>query len=151
MLRIRVIKAEPFDSCSAINTTLIYPDATKTYPDTFLLVDGREGNCTYWKKAEIAKQALVKGVIIINDEPERNANRPADYTDGLFLSFLIKPKDANLIIPLSNSEFEAKLSVTQTKEAQDKKKIYLWLSSLNAQSYEYLHWWNETLHNLPEL
>ncbi len=45
----------------------------------------------------MAKEALVKGVIIINDYPERISNRPADYTDGLFLSFLIRPKDAKLI------------------------------------------------------
>jgi len=51
MMRIRVIKATPFDACTSINTTLIYPDANKTYPDTFLLVDGREGTCNYWKKA----------------------------------------------------------------------------------------------------
>lgn len=105
MTMIRVVKATPFDACSPINATLIYPDTTKTYPDTFLLVDGREGTCNYWKKAEMTKEALVKGVIIINDEPDKNANRPADYNDGLFLSFLIKPKDANLIVPLSASEF----------------------------------------------
>jgi len=29
--------------------------------------------------------------------------------------------------------------------------VYLWLSSLNPQSYDYLKWWNETLYNLPEL
>lgn len=51
MLRVRVVKAEPFDGCSAINTTNIFPDATKNYPDTFLLIDGLNGDCNYWKKA----------------------------------------------------------------------------------------------------
>lgn len=100
----------------------------------------------------MAKEALVKGIIIINDEPERNGNRPADFSDdGLFLSFLIRPKDANIIMPLSTNEFEGQLSITYTANPQDKKMVYLWLSSLNPQSYDYLQWWNETLYNLPEL
>jgi hypothetical protein len=34
-----------------------------------LLVDGQKGACNYWKKAQLAKEALVKGIIIVNDEP----------------------------------------------------------------------------------
>ncbi len=100
MLGIRIVKADPFDACSTINLSNTYPQADKAYPDTFLLVDGQSGNCSYWRKAEIAKDALVKGIIIINDDPEKHANRPADYTEGLFLSFLIRPKDAEQIMPL---------------------------------------------------
>lgn len=100
MLKVRIVKANPFDGCSSFNTANIFPQTDRTYPDTLLLIDGREGTCNYWRKAQMAKEALVKGVIIINDEPEKNGNRPADFTDdGLFLSFLIKPKDATLILP----------------------------------------------------
>lgn len=42
---------------------------------------------------------MVKGVIIVDDDPDKNANRPADYSEGLFLSFLITPKDAKIIMP----------------------------------------------------
>ena len=69
MLKVRVVKATPFDACSILNATTIFPNANQTYPDTFLLVDGRSGSCNYWKKAQMAKEALVKGIIIINDEP----------------------------------------------------------------------------------
>ena len=100
----------------------------------------------------MAKQALVKGIIIINDQPLKNGNRPGDFTDdGLFLSFLISQKDANLIMPESTNEFEGQLSITYTTKPAEKKMVYLWLSSLNPQSYDYLNWWNETLYNLPEL
>lgn len=52
-----------------MDTKTIFPEIDKAYPDTFLLVDGEKGTCNYWKKAEIAKEALVKGVIIVNDDP----------------------------------------------------------------------------------
>lgn len=55
MLKVRVVKADPLDGCSAFNTSVIFPDSTKTYPDTFLFVDGQSGACSYWKKAQMAK------------------------------------------------------------------------------------------------
>lgn len=117
MMKIRVVKAQPFDGCSPIDIKSVYPKEDFAYTETFLLIDGQIGNCTYWKKVEIAKEALVKGVIIINDDPEKNAGRPADYTSGLFLSFLIRPKDANILMLLNSSEFDAKLSIIQTTES----------------------------------
>lgn len=69
MLKVRVLKADPFDGCSLLNTESISSGAGKDYPDTLLLVDGRSGTCNYWKKAQVAKDALFKGIIIINDEP----------------------------------------------------------------------------------
>jgi hypothetical protein len=99
MLHIRVLKANPFDGCTQINFSSVYPSPDRTYPDTFLLIDGQSGACNYWKKAEFAKEALVKGVIIIDDDPEKNANRPSDVNNGLFLTFLIRPSDAKLIMP----------------------------------------------------
>ena len=69
MLKVRIVKANPFDGCSSFNPENIFPHSNWTYPDTLLLVDGREGSCNYWRKAQMAKEALVKGIIIINDEP----------------------------------------------------------------------------------
>lgn len=34
---------------------------------------------------------MVKGVIIIDDDHDRNANQAYDYNNGQFFSFLIKP------------------------------------------------------------
>jgi hypothetical protein len=55
MLAVRVIKADPFDACSPIDFTKIYPKADFTYPATFLMVDGQSGACNYWKKAQMAQ------------------------------------------------------------------------------------------------
>ncbi len=69
MMHVRVVKAVPWDACTALNAKDIFPEANRTYPDTFLLVDGQKGACNYWKKAQLAKEALAKGIIIVNDEP----------------------------------------------------------------------------------
>lgn len=52
MLRIRVIKATPFDACTPLDTAKIYPlQDSYMYPDTFVLVDGQSGGCKYWRKS----------------------------------------------------------------------------------------------------
>ena len=52
MLKIRIVKADPFDGCKPINTAKIYPlQDDKAYFDTFLLIDGKQGDCKYWRKA----------------------------------------------------------------------------------------------------
>ena len=53
MRAIRVIKADPFDACSPIDSVKLYPMTDVPYSDTFLLVDGQSGACNYWKKAQI--------------------------------------------------------------------------------------------------
>lgn len=103
MLAIRVLKADPFDACTPIDSNKVYPKSDIPYPATFLLVDGQSGACNYWKKAQIVQQSLAKGIIIIDDDPDKNALRPADFNDGLFLSFLIHPKDAKLLLSSSNT------------------------------------------------
>jgi hypothetical protein len=55
MRAIRVIKADPFDACSPIDSAKLYPMTDVPYSDTFLLVDGQSGACNYWKKAQIAQ------------------------------------------------------------------------------------------------
>lgn len=55
MRAVRVIKADPFDACSPIDSAKLYPSQDAGYLDTFLLVDGQSGACNYWKKAQIAQ------------------------------------------------------------------------------------------------
>ena len=55
MLKIRIVKADPFDACTSINIMNLYPiQDDYTYQSTFLLVDGESGGCSYWRKSKMA-------------------------------------------------------------------------------------------------
>lgn len=64
---IRVVLANPISGCST------YPeiDGNSSYP-VYYLVQGREGECTYSRKVFWAKQALAKGIIIIDSQKGTN-------------------------------------------------------------------------------
>lgn len=63
---IRVLAAEPSDGCSAFTIPKGHLDSSLPI---YYLVRGGDGSCSYARKVEMAKQALGKGVIII-DSPK---------------------------------------------------------------------------------
>lgn len=72
------------------------------YP-TYYLIEGREGDCTYARKVQLARKALARGVIIIDSAKGTNNLNPRlnrhnfqiflmDEADGDFLVTAIKEK-----------------------------------------------------------
>ena len=71
MIKIRILKADPFDACLPISTSKIYPlQDNSAYLDTFLVVDGKSGNSKYWRKVEMAKEAMVKGIFFFYEKKD---------------------------------------------------------------------------------
>jgi hypothetical protein len=102
MMRIRIVKAVPFDACSPLDKDKIFSKDKENLSETFVLVDGKLGDCRYWKKSEIAMLSMVKGIIIIDDDHEKNSNQAYDYNNGQFYSFLIEQKDADILLAVDD-------------------------------------------------
>ena len=81
MMKVRIVKAKPFDACTTLDSMWFYPIQDDfEYPDTFALVDGQSGTCSYWRKSQMAKEAWVRGIIIIDDDHAKNTVQDYDVS-----------------------------------------------------------------------
>lgn len=102
---IKIIVADPIDGCSALQ------QATKTkesFP-VFYLVHGREGSCTYTKKAHNARKSLSNGIIIIDSEKGINNLNMLSNKD-YFQVFLLPENQGDLLVTSAPSSFLAEIT-----------------------------------------
>ena len=89
---IKIIVADPIDGCSALQQA-----TTKESFPVFYLVHGREGSCTYTKKAHNARKSLANGIIIIDSE--RGIDNYGTFSSkDYFQVFLMPEKEGDYLV-----------------------------------------------------
>ena len=84
-MNVNAAVAQPIDGCLNYEVK----DVQTPY---LILVDGQSGNCGYRQKAQRAKNAGAKGIIIIDDGAYIEKNIPySSYEENSFLAFLLNP------------------------------------------------------------
>ena len=90
---VRVVLANPISGCQPLEHLNF---TAEDYP-TYYLVEGREGDCTYSLKVQVARKALARGVIIVDSAKGTN-NLNARLNRYNFQIFLMDEADGALLV-----------------------------------------------------
>ena len=126
---VRVVLANPISGCQPLEHLNF---TAEDYP-TYYLVEGREGDCTYSLKVQLARKALARGVIIVDSAKGTN-NLNARLNRYNFQIFLMDEADGDLLVS-AIQEKKSVIAQLSIGSVQEKVKAEIWTSSLNKSKF----------------
>lgn len=110
---VSVVVADPSHACSAI-----VPSKSADHEAVYYLVVGDEGSCSYSRKAEVVRQALGRGIIIIDSPKGINNLNYRNADSDRFITLLISEDDGKALA--KSKSVLAELTMSRAAAEEDK-------------------------------
>jgi hypothetical protein len=111
---VKIVLADPSHACSSI----IQSKSAADHEAIFYLVVGDEGSCSYSRKAEVVKQALGRGIIIIDSPKGINNLNYRNSDSDRFITLLISEDDGKVLA--KSKSLLAELTMSKAAAEEDK-------------------------------
>lgn len=110
---VRVVVADPSHACSTV-----VQSKSADHEAIYYLVVGDEGSCSYSRKAEVVRQALGRGIIIIDSPKGINNLNYRNADSDRFITLLISEDDGKALA--KSKSVLAELTMSRAAAEEDK-------------------------------